>query len=103
MTGILDPATLSGVALFRGLHSEQLSKLASWLYQKSTSCPLTSRGCPRAERLGSQKAAGRLCGPAIVLPGAPDLHPLVPRQLVNPKDAHAEYIRGPARAEAAFS
>lgn len=68
-----------------------------------TSCSLTTRGCPRAEHLDSQKAAGHFCGPAIVLPGGPDFHPLFPRQLVNPKDASPEYIRGPARADAAFS
>jgi len=35
MTGILDPATLSEVALFRDLRSEQLSKLAARLHQKA--------------------------------------------------------------------
>jgi CRP/FNR family transcriptional regulator, cyclic AMP receptor protein len=35
MTGILDPAILSEVSLFRGLHSEQLSKLAARLHQKT--------------------------------------------------------------------
>jgi CRP/FNR family transcriptional regulator, cyclic AMP receptor protein len=35
MTGILDPAILSEVALFRDLHSEQLSKLAARLHQKT--------------------------------------------------------------------
>ncbi len=35
MTGILDPAILSEVALFRDLHSEQLSKLAARLQQKT--------------------------------------------------------------------
>ena len=67
------------------------------------SCSLTTSGCLRAVCLDSQKAAGRFCGLAIVLPGGPDLHPLFPRQLVKPKDAHPEYIRGPARADAAFS
>ena len=52
---------------------------------------------------GSQKAAGRFCGPAIVLPDGLDLHPMFPRRLVNPKDAHREYIRGPAHSDAAFS
>ena len=35
MTGILDPAILSEVALFRDLHSEQLSKRAARLHQKT--------------------------------------------------------------------
>ena len=35
MTGIVDPAILSEVALFRDLHSEQLSKLAVRLHQKT--------------------------------------------------------------------
>ena len=35
MTGILDPATLSEVALFMDLHSEQLSKLAARLHQRT--------------------------------------------------------------------
>ena len=35
MTGILDPATLSEVALFRDLHSEELSKLAARLHQRT--------------------------------------------------------------------
>jgi CRP/FNR family cyclic AMP-dependent transcriptional regulator len=35
MTGILDPAILSEVALFRDLHSEQLSKLAARLHQRT--------------------------------------------------------------------
>jgi CRP/FNR family cyclic AMP-dependent transcriptional regulator len=35
MTDIVDPATLSEVALFRDLHSEQLSKLAARLHQKT--------------------------------------------------------------------
>jgi CRP/FNR family transcriptional regulator, cyclic AMP receptor protein len=35
MTGILDPATLSEVALFRDLHSKQFSKLAARLHQKT--------------------------------------------------------------------
>ncbi len=35
MTGILDPSILSEVALFRDLHSEQLSKLAARLQQKT--------------------------------------------------------------------
>jgi CRP/FNR family transcriptional regulator, cyclic AMP receptor protein len=35
MTGILDPAILSEVSLFRGLHSEQLSKLAARLHPKT--------------------------------------------------------------------
>jgi hypothetical protein len=34
MTGNLDPAIISEVALFRDLHSEQLSKLAARLHQK---------------------------------------------------------------------
>lgn len=35
MTGILDPAILSEVSLFRDLHSEQLSNLAARLHQKT--------------------------------------------------------------------
>jgi CRP/FNR family cyclic AMP-dependent transcriptional regulator len=35
MTGMLDPATLSEVALFRDLHSEELSKLAARLHQRT--------------------------------------------------------------------
>jgi CRP/FNR family transcriptional regulator, cyclic AMP receptor protein len=35
MTGILDPAILSEVALFRDLRSEQLSKLAARLHQRT--------------------------------------------------------------------
>jgi CRP/FNR family transcriptional regulator, cyclic AMP receptor protein len=35
MTGILDTAILSEIALFKDLHSEQLSKLAARLYQKT--------------------------------------------------------------------
>jgi CRP/FNR family cyclic AMP-dependent transcriptional regulator len=35
MTGIPDPAILSEVALFRDLHSEQLSKLAARLHQRT--------------------------------------------------------------------
>lgn len=35
MTGIPDPAILSEVALFKDLHSEQLSKLATRLHQKT--------------------------------------------------------------------
>jgi len=35
MTGIVDPAILAEVALFRDLHSEQLSKLAVRLHQKT--------------------------------------------------------------------
>jgi CRP/FNR family transcriptional regulator, cyclic AMP receptor protein len=35
MTGILDPVILSEVALFRDLHSEQLSKLAARLHQRT--------------------------------------------------------------------
>jgi CRP/FNR family cyclic AMP-dependent transcriptional regulator len=35
MTSILEPAILSEVALFRDLHSEQLSKLAAQLHQKT--------------------------------------------------------------------
>jgi hypothetical protein len=35
MTGIQDPATLSEVALFRDLHSEELSKLAARLHQRT--------------------------------------------------------------------
>jgi CRP/FNR family cyclic AMP-dependent transcriptional regulator len=35
MTGILDPAILSEVSLFRDLHSKQLSKLAARLHQKT--------------------------------------------------------------------
>jgi hypothetical protein len=43
MTGILDPAILSEVSLFRGLHSEQLSKLAARLHQKTfPSAPTSS-------------------------------------------------------------
>jgi CRP-like cAMP-binding protein len=35
MTGILDPAILSEVSLFRDLHSKQLSKFAARLHQKT--------------------------------------------------------------------
>jgi hypothetical protein len=35
MTGILDPATLSEVALFRDLRSEQFSKLTTRLHPKT--------------------------------------------------------------------